>query len=77
MGFLYELFYYIIKQIDRFVEMHFLLFYFSATTKAGFSLSAYAGGRTVAICFSAIRIVEKQVKRFVKMQFSFSIYSGC
>ena len=49
------------KQIERFVKMHFLRFYFSVTRKAGFTFSPNAGGRKVAICMSATRIVEKQI----------------
>ena len=49
------------KQIEHFVKMHFLRFYFSVTRKAGFTFSPNAGGRKVAICMSATRIVEKQV----------------
>ena len=49
------------NQIERFVKMHVLRFYFSVTRKAGFTLSPNAGGRKVAICMSATRIVEKQI----------------
>ena len=49
------------KQIERFVKMHFLRFYFSVTRKAGFTFSPNAGERKVAICMSVTRIVEKQI----------------
>ena len=53
-GFFYEFFFFSTflpeKQIDRFLKMLFLLFYFSVTRKAGFNFYSYAGKWKVAIC---------------------------